>query len=154
MTTRATGPVKVAPEAPVNPAIEAQVQALLRKPWRMVVHGDPDEGYLAEIPELPGCFTAGETPEEAMVLLRDALAGWLIVALERGSPIPEPQLQPGQTHSGRVLLRMPPSLHRQVAELADVDATSLNATLVSLISQALGYRQKSLERLRAQGLAV
>jgi hypothetical protein len=76
-----------------------------------------------------------------MELLRDAMAGWFMVRLERGATIPEPRSAPATEYSGRVLLRMPPSLHRQVADLAEQDHTSLNATLVSLLSQALGQRQ-------------
>ena len=129
-----------APNAPVAPGVERRVQELLLQPYRMVIHGDPEEGYLGECPELPGCITAGETPAEAMDLLRDAMAAWFTVALEHGRAIPDPQTEGETAYSGRVLLRMPPSLHRQVAALASQDSTSLNATLVSLLSQALGHR--------------
>ncbi len=44
--------------------LEAQVQAIIRRPYHRVVTGEPSEGYLAQVPELPGCFTAGETPED------------------------------------------------------------------------------------------
>jgi len=64
---------------------------LLQRPYRMVICGEPVEGYLAEAPELPGCFTAGETPEEALELLRDAMALWFKSMLAHGEPIPEPQ---------------------------------------------------------------
>src|SRR5437764_704215 len=53
-------------DAPPTPEVEATVQALLARPYRMVVRGDPEEGYLAEAPELPGCFTSGDTPAEAV----------------------------------------------------------------------------------------
>jgi predicted RNase H-like HicB family nuclease len=88
-----------APDAPVDPAVERRVQALLRRPYQMVIRGDPDEGYLAEAPELPNCFTAGETPEEALALLRDAMAGWFTVAVEHGLPVPDPAPRPdGSSH--------------------------------------------------------
>src|SRR5689334_14935629 len=91
-------------DAPPAPEVEAAVQALLRRPYRMVVQGDPEEGYLAEAPELPGCFTAGDTPEEAMELLRDAMYGWFLVRVEEDLPIPEPE--PVQTeYSGKFLVR-------------------------------------------------
>lgn len=60
------------------------------RPYRKVVTGDAEEGYLAMVPELPGCFTAGETPAEALEMLDDAMAGWFESALERGLTIPEP----------------------------------------------------------------
>lgn len=75
---------------PAAPEIEARVRELLARPYRVRVEGDPVEGYLAEAPELPGCFTAGDSPEEALEMLREAMAGWFVVSLERGLPIPEP----------------------------------------------------------------
>jgi antitoxin HicB len=65
----------------------------------MVVRGEPEEGYLAEAPELPGCFTAGETPEVAVALLRDAMAGWFTVVLERGLPVPDPARRSDKTQA-------------------------------------------------------
>ncbi len=55
---------------------------------------DAEEGWLAEIPDLPGCFTAGETKEEALAMLDEAKQLWLESCLEHGDPIPEPQLSP------------------------------------------------------------
>lgn len=84
------------PDAPVTPEVERQVQHYLALPYQMLVQGDPNEGYLALVPELPGCVTAGATPEEAIVMLRDAMAGWLTVAIEHGDSIPEPAPAPPQ----------------------------------------------------------
>lgn len=53
---------------------------------------DPEEGCLAMVLELPGCFTAGDTREEALALLDDAMRLWLESSLEHGHPIPEPQV--------------------------------------------------------------
>lgn len=71
-------------------ADRAHVAELLRRPYRMVIRGTLVEGYLAEAPELSGCITAGETPEEALALLRDAMALWLESALAHGDPVPGP----------------------------------------------------------------
>jgi predicted RNase H-like HicB family nuclease len=70
--------------------IERTAQELLKRPYTMVIRGDPTDGYLAKAPELPGCFTAGETPEEALAMLREAMALWFESMLETGDPIPEP----------------------------------------------------------------
>ena len=52
----------------------------------------PDEnGWYAEIPELPGCMTGGETQAEALELIEDAKRSWLEVSLAHGDPIPEPE---------------------------------------------------------------
>jgi len=34
-------------------------------------------GYLASVPELPGCMSDGETPEEALRNVQEAIASWL-----------------------------------------------------------------------------
>ena len=39
-------------------------------------------------PDLPGCFSAGDTLDEAMVAAEEALAAWLDAALDAGEPIP------------------------------------------------------------------
>jgi predicted RNase H-like HicB family nuclease len=52
---------------------------------------DPEDGCLAIVLELPGCFTAGDTKEEALALLEEAMHLWLEASLAHGHPIPEPQ---------------------------------------------------------------
>lgn len=47
-------------------------------------------GYIAIVPDLPGCMSDGETPEEAVVNVRDAIAAWIEAAREMGRPIPAP----------------------------------------------------------------
>lgn len=68
----------------------ARVAALAARPYHKVIRGDEVEGFLAEAPELPGCVTAGETADEAIAILQDAIEGWIEAALVAGEPIPEP----------------------------------------------------------------
>ena len=48
-----------------------------------------DGGFVAEVPSLPGCLTQGETVEEALANIRDAMAVWLSGAAEAGIEVPE-----------------------------------------------------------------
>ncbi len=48
-----------------------------------------DGGWIAEVPSLPGCITQGETKEEVLVNVRDAIDCWLDGAQQTGLPIPE-----------------------------------------------------------------
>jgi predicted RNase H-like HicB family nuclease len=49
-----------------------------------------DGGYTAECPSIPGCVSEGDTVEEAMRNIRDAIEGCLAVLREKGEPIPQP----------------------------------------------------------------
>lgn len=42
------------------------------------------------MPDLPGCMSDGDTPEDALTNGRDAIAAWIKAAREMGRPIPEP----------------------------------------------------------------
>ena len=58
----------------------------------MVVHEAEEGGFWASFPELPGCFTQGESLEELRVNAREAVAGHLATLQDRGEPMPEPVL--------------------------------------------------------------
>ncbi len=47
-------------------------------------------GFLATVPNLPGCSSDGETPEEALINVRDAIAAWIEEATALGRSIPPP----------------------------------------------------------------
>ncbi|MEK0183150.1 MAG: type II toxin-antitoxin system HicB family antitoxin [Oscillatoriales cyanobacterium] len=47
---------------------------------RAIIHPAEEGGYWAEVPALPGCITEGDTIEEVMINLKDAMVGWLEVA--------------------------------------------------------------------------
>jgi predicted RNase H-like HicB family nuclease len=55
---------------------------------RAVVTCEPD-GCTAMVPELLGCISYGDTPEEALANLRDAVEAWVLTAVKFGDPIPE-----------------------------------------------------------------
>lgn len=47
---------------------------------KAIIHSAAEGGYWAEVPELVGCITEGDTMEEVMANLKDAIALWLDVA--------------------------------------------------------------------------
>jgi antitoxin HicB len=49
-------------------------------------------GFLATVPELPGCISDGETRAEALANVEDAIATWIHAARKMGRAIPEPRL--------------------------------------------------------------
>lgn len=51
---------------------------------------DPDEtGYWVSVPALPGCFTQGETYDEAIANAEEAITGHLEALIKEGQPIPQ-----------------------------------------------------------------
>jgi predicted RNase H-like HicB family nuclease len=57
---------------------------------------DADEGYIADIPDLPSCSAFGNTPQRALAEVEVAKAAWLAAARAEGKPIPEPRYRPVQ----------------------------------------------------------
>jgi len=108
-----------------------QVARYLSEPYSRVLVPDPSGGYFAEVLELPGCFSEGDTPEEAIKNVEEAMEGWIAAALDAGQPIPSPAASRG--YSGHVALRMPKSLHREAVRRAELDGVSLNQYLVTAI---------------------
>lgn len=45
------------------------------------------QGYVAEVPVLPGCLSQGKTLDEAIANIRDAIKGYLYVQEQHGQPI-------------------------------------------------------------------
>jgi antitoxin HicB len=85
--------------------------------------------------ELPGCITQADTFEELGGMIADAQKVWIQSALEDGVEVPEPRRE---DYSGKFLIRMPKSLHREIAEAAERDAVSLNLWVTTQLSKALG----------------
>jgi antitoxin HicB len=121
--------------APFAPSIEARAREIMRRPYRTVISGDDEEGYLIEVPDLPGCMTAGETVAEAVAMLDEAMLLWIGAALEEGTTIPEPSS--GHEYNGRLLVRMPKTLHRRLIERAEDEGVSANQLAVALLAKYL-----------------
>ncbi len=119
----------------------------LREPYARVLTPDPETNtYTAQIMEFPGCVAQGDSPEEAYANLEQAAKGWIQAALDTGQSIPEPAVN--QVFGGKILLRVPRSLHRQVAELANREGTSLNQFIVAALAEKIGAVTASNQALQ------
>ena len=56
--------------------------------YTIVLLPDSEGGYVVEVPVLPGCVTYGHTLSEALVMVEDAIEGYLSVLQEDGDPLP------------------------------------------------------------------
>lgn len=59
---------------------------------KVLVHDAKEGGYWAEVPSLPGCVTEGDTWDELLANVREAVEGWLETAAARTEPEPEARL--------------------------------------------------------------
>ncbi|MGC2237114.1 MAG: type II toxin-antitoxin system HicB family antitoxin [Pyrinomonadaceae bacterium] len=88
---------------------------------------EEDEAFVARVAEFPSLAAHGETQEEAMREIRDVV-GFVIQDLtESNEPIPEPFGK--RSFSGKLVLRMPEYMHRQLAIEAMRQGISLNQLL-------------------------
>ena len=59
--------------------------------YEIIVHwSSEDQIFVAEVPELPGCMAHGESREEALGHVDEAMRLWIDTAREYGDPVPQP----------------------------------------------------------------
>jgi antitoxin HicB len=56
--------------------------------YRVVIEQDEDGQFVAECPSLPGCISQGQTREQALSNIKDAIAGYLESLHKHNEPIP------------------------------------------------------------------
>lgn len=118
--------------------IKEEVKAILARPYTRELIKNEDGTWFARVVEFVGCMTEGETAEEAIENLDDAMATWIEAHREDGDPIPPP-LSTDQ-YSGKFLMRVPKTLHRELARRADLEGVSLNQFALSALSRCVGAR--------------
>ncbi len=85
---------------------------------------DEGGGWLIVFPDLPGCMSDGESPEEAIA---------------NGREIP----RPGEMPSGKFVARIPRSLHVRLAARAKQEGVSMNALVSTFLAESLGRREST-----------
>lgn len=108
-----------------------------------IVKDKAEGGYVALYPQLKGCVSCAKDIETAVTMLEDARREWIAAALEEGISIPEPNGD--DQYSGQFKLRLPKSLHRELAEESRREGISMNQYCLYLLSKNGGQaaeRQK------------
>jgi len=82
-----------------------------------IERGDEDTAFGVVVPDLPGCFSAGDTLEEAYANAAEAIELWVETTLETGGTIPAP----GSLQA----LRRDPGLSGWILDVVDVDLFDL-----------------------------
>jgi antitoxin HicB len=114
--------------------IDELIAAIKRRPYLRELLPEDDGTWFARIVEFPGCMTEGENPADAVAMLDDAMTAWLHVKIEDGDPIPEPLAV--QKYSGKTMVRLGGSLHRDAVVCAERDGVSLNLFITTAVARA------------------
>lgn len=101
-------------------------------------------GFVAEIEDLPGCYSQGETIEEATQMIEEARRLWLESAYEDKLDIPLPANE--TEYSGKFNVRVPVSLHRKLHKLAGKEGVSLNQYVVFALSHTAGVAESKASK--------
>jgi len=114
--------------------------------------GDAKHAYGVVVPDLPGCFSAGDTLDEAILNASEAIALWMEDRIDRGD-LP-PKAKPIETH------RKNPEWKGWVWALVDVDLSSvadkserINITLPGRILARVDAHAKKIGETRSGFLA-
>lgn len=98
---------------------------------------DGESGWTATVPELPGCGATAPTQIEVLTLVRESIHLWIQSQEKSGRTVPGPIVS---EPSGKFTIRVPRWVHRQLKLLADVDGSSLNQYVSSVLTYWAGNR--------------
>jgi len=128
-------------EARTTP-ISEKAEEILRKPYARMIFPEDDGTFRGEVLEFPGCIVSGESAPEALCNLEEAANSWVSAAIELGQTIPEP-VDAANNFSGRLVLRIPKSLHKKSSLFAEREGVSLNQFIATSLSESVGEKQRN-----------
>ena len=115
---------------------QKDINYYLSLPYTIKVVREDENTWFARVEELPGCITEADSAEEATEMILDAMAAWIEIALEDGYPIPEPRSD--EAFSGKFVVRLPKSLHRDLVGMAAKEGASLNQYINTELARSVG----------------
>jgi predicted RNase H-like HicB family nuclease len=60
--------------------------------YELIIYwSEPDQAFIAEVPELPGCAADGPSYQKALAAVEVVIKEWIETAKELGRPIPKPR---------------------------------------------------------------
>ena len=129
-----------------NNHIKNQIEYYMSLPYTMTVKYRPEQGgyYVASYVELPDLNMTGKTPEEAVKELLIEKPEWFETCLKLGIRIPLPA-EP-QKYSGKIVLRMPPTMHESLIQIAELEGVSLNQYMLASLSRSIGFDEGKKSR--------
>jgi antitoxin HicB len=133
--------------------MNTNINELIRQPYSIIIQPGDDECFYAKVEELEGCFAEGNTVQEAWENIHETMKDWMEFALEKNITIPLPKTEEKE-YSGKIIVRMPKELHKNLAGRAEKEEISLNQFIVYLLSSNLYRNQTNVlcdQRVRRYG---
>lgn len=124
--------------AKIKNSYRDKVEYYANLPYTIIIERE-DNHFAARVIELPDLIMTGDTAEEAVAELEAVKKEWIAVYLELGNKMPQPLRS--RKYSGKVVLRMPPSLHESLVKTAEIEKVSFNQYMVFALSRHIGHRQ-------------
>ncbi|MFC1918037.1 toxin-antitoxin system HicB family antitoxin [Chloroflexota bacterium] len=127
------------------------LESLLDKDYPITLYHAEEGGYVAEIEDLPGCITEGDSLDEVYQRIEEAKKLWIQTSFEDGVEVPLPRTD--DDYSGRFLSRVPKYLHRRLAEQAKCEGVSLNQyveTILSSYTSNVEFKDKLVAELKKE----
>jgi predicted RNase H-like HicB family nuclease len=101
-------------------------------------------GFMFTMPDIPGVMADGATEFEAIADGREAFVATISAMADMGQEIPAPAFHSEDftpaSASGKILARLPRSMHLQLTARAKTEGVSLNALVLAFIAEGLGRR--------------
>src|SRR5262245_177254 len=125
----------------VRKPARSAVDQYLTLPYHLLLVRDGEEKgkpWCVSVEELAGCTSRGKTSDDALNGVRAAMTAWIETALQEGREVPEPKS--ATSHSGRLLLRMPRTLHADLTRASEREGVSLNQFITDVLASAVAWR--------------
>lgn len=101
-------------------------------------------GFMFTMPDIPGVVADGETELDAIADGREAFIATVSAIVDMGQEVPAPAFTVEDftpvSASGKVLARLPRSMHMQLTARAKTEGVSLNSLVLTFIAEGLGRR--------------
>ena len=127
--------------------VKKELDYYLNLPYTIILERwDDGKGpyWVARVAELPHCLIHGDTPEEAIKEIENVKNDWIRSNLKRGLPVPEPS---PRNYSGKMILRISPTLHKLLVHRAEIEGMSLNQYMSTSLATSVGL---SIERRKTR----
>ena len=112
------------------------LQYYIELPYSYIVEwSDNDNCYLGSIVELERNMTCGDTPEDCMANLKDALKSYIETSLANNMEIPEPIKM--KDYKGKIMYRTTGLKHYKLAKMSKIEGVSINSIIDSAIDLKL-----------------